>query len=92
MTFEEAIQELEWIYQNGFENDIKIIGTDRILDAIRMGIEGIEKQIPKKPAEYTLHTESDEEVHYEGCPSCKAILNKSHYFLKICHCGQKLDV
>ena len=52
----------------------------------------VERHTPKKPAEYTLHTESDEEVHYEGCPSCKAILNKSHYFLKICHCGQKLDV
>lgn len=54
--------------------------------------EALEMQIPKKPAEYTLHTESDEEVHYEGCPSCRAILNKSHYFLKICHCGQKLEV
>lgn len=58
----------------------------------KVAIESIGKQIPKKPAEYTLHTESDEEVHYEGCPSCRAILNKSHYFLKICHCGQKLEV
>lgn len=54
--------------------------------------EALEMQIPKRPQEYTLYTESDEEVHYEGCPNCKAILNKSHYFLKVCRCGQKLEV
>lgn len=55
-------------------------------------IEAMERQIPKKLQEYELYTEDGELVHYEGCPNCRAILNKSHYFLKICHCGQKLEV
>lgn len=42
MNYEEAISELEWIYQNGFENDLSIIGTDRILDSIRIAIEALE--------------------------------------------------
>lgn len=37
MKVKEAIEELKWIYQNGF-------GTDRILDSIRIAIEALEKQ------------------------------------------------
>lgn len=44
MTDREVIEELEWIYQNGFENDLSILGTDRILDSIRIAIEEVEKQ------------------------------------------------
>lgn len=43
MTNKEKINELEWIYQNGFTNDLNIVGTDRILDAIRSGIDSLEK-------------------------------------------------
>lgn len=43
MAYEEAIKELEWIYQNGFDNDLAIVGTDRILDSIRIAIEVLEK-------------------------------------------------
>lgn len=45
MTDKEVVAELEWIYQNGFDNDLSIIGTDRILDSIRIAIEALEKQI-----------------------------------------------
>lgn len=44
MTDKEVIEELEWIYQNGFDNDLSILGTDRILDSIRIAIEEVEKQ------------------------------------------------
>ena len=85
MTYEEAIQELEWIYQNGFENDIKIIGTDRILEAIRMGIEAIEKQIPKKMVDNT-------DKEWFECPTCGRFLityyagKRNH-----CKCGQAIS-
>lgn len=79
-TIKIAIAEVEWNYPMEYS-----VAFDK-------AIEALETQIPKKPAKYTLYTESDEEVHYEGCPNCKAILNKSHYFLKVCHCGQKLEV
>lgn len=62
------------------------------IDEIRLAIDSIDKQIPKAPREYTLYTESDEEVKYNGCPRCKDFLDRSNYFLKICSCGQKLEV
>lgn len=79
-TIEIAKAEVEWNYPMEYQ------------EAFDIAIDCIEKQIPKSPKEYTLYTESDEEVKYEGCPRCKAILHRSHYFLKICSCGQKLEV
>lgn len=77
-----------------YEEAIKILEAPSDLhgDAIEIAIECIAKQIPKAPKEYTLYTDSSEEVKYDGCPRCKAILHNSHYFLKICSCGQKLEV
>lgn len=57
-----------------------------------IAIEAIRKTIPLPPKEYVLYTEDYEEVKYQGCPACKAILGRSHYFLKICSCGQQLEV
>ena len=91
MTFEEAIQELEWIYQNGFENDIKIIGTDRILDAIRMGIEAIEIQIPKKPTMKIVEKRIIKGCMYPHCPVCNTI-PVPHPNVSYCdYCGQAID-
>lgn len=90
MTYKEAYEILRDtpIDIRSREDDIHT----RYATAQLIALECIEKQIPKKPTKYTLHTESDEEVHYEGCPNCRAILHKSHYFLKVCNCGQLLEV
>lgn len=45
MTYEEAIEEMENIYQNGFDNDFDNDEIEKPLDAIRMAIEALEKQI-----------------------------------------------
>ena len=87
MTNEEAIKELEWIYQNGFDNDLAIVGTDRILDSIRIAIEVLEKQIPKKPFHSGLTYD---------CPSCLeevGKITKSNKLRKThrCVCGQAID-
>lgn len=44
MTNPEAIEELEWIYQNGFVNDFNIDGVEKSLDAIRKGIDALDKE------------------------------------------------
>ena len=84
MTYEEAIKAIKCNYPPEHYSMLR--------EALDIALEVIDKQIPKKPQEYELYTEDGELVHYEGCPNCRAILNKSHYFLKICHCGQKLEV
>lgn len=43
MTNREAIEKLEWVYQNGFDNDFEKDGTEYILDAIRKGINALEE-------------------------------------------------
>lgn len=101
MTFEEAISELEWIYQNGFENDLSIIGTDRILDSIRMAIEALEKQIQKKPirrvVEYKYCSLTYRPFEMWVCPICnKAVeVDDNEEFrtelYPSCECGQRID-
>lgn len=54
MTFEEAKIMLEK-HQAWARSESR-----RYSEAVDIAIECIDKQIPKKPAEYTLHTESDE--------------------------------
>lgn len=61
------------------------------VEARKMGIEALEKQIPKKPI--------IREWSPARCPSCKTILSEAaddgyykHWTtLKICECGQKLN-
>lgn len=43
MTHEEVIAELEWIKIHGFKADKRIIGTNRIQEAIEVAIDALEK-------------------------------------------------
>lgn len=89
MTNKEAIEKLEWVYQNGFDNDFEKDGVEHTLDALRKGIEALEKQVPQKP----LHSG----VEYD-CPRClgtvghittrgRLVLVADHH----CKCGQAID-
>lgn len=92
MTYEEAMDRCVIIRDTLLGRDLTITSNADNIEWATMCAEAIEMQMPKKLQEYELYTEDGELVHYEGCPNCKAILNKSHYFLKVCHCGQKLEV
>lgn len=48
MTTIEAIQELKLVKTHGFVSDKEIVGTDRILSALDIGIRAIESSIPKQ--------------------------------------------
>lgn len=98
MTNEEAIKELQWVRERGFVADIGILGTDRIVCAVNMAIEALEKQIPQKPKSYHTTIFGDDRLAYD-CPNCKHCFtvmrpNCDDVPIRNQHCdicGQKID-
>lgn len=68
MTNEEAIHELEWVKERGFVADKGIIGTDRIVEAVSMAIEALEKSVKYK-------------WHYDDLPE-KPLCGSKGYLVK----------
>ena len=88
-TSMEAVDEL--IYHAGFNRDKAI---EQIQEAMTMGVEALEKQIPKKSTE--VHEKVDKHSSFYClsfmCPSCETAVIFQLYKPKYCkHCGQKLD-
>lgn len=105
MTNREAIKELMddiAMYDNEIVRLNMAIGTpDRnMIDALEMGIEALEKQIPKRVIHRnTMHTQYNSPW---SCPNCEADLSKVEFFsfgggeannrCSYCwHCGQAID-
>lgn len=83
MTESEAIELGNKLYANITNNANNIIKTNDYIDFVRMAINALEKQIPKKP----IFTEDKQ---FALCPCCdmKGLIDKQKY----CDdCGQKLD-
>lgn len=78
MTYEEAIEEMENIYQNGFDNDFDNDEIEKPLDAIRIAIKAIEKQIPRRIVDGNF------------CPRCNVGFG-IHYPEWCGSCGQRID-
>lgn len=86
MTNKEAIHELEWIKERGFVADKGIIGTDRIVEAVTMAIEALEKQIAMKPTEMKEYEDCIDWL----CPKCGRF-HRNDFILQYCsNCGQKI--
>lgn len=69
MTTIEAIQELKWVKTHGFVSNKEIVETDRILNALDIGIRAIESSIPKQ-VNYREYTPAK-------CPICGENLSES---------------
>lgn len=57
-------------------------GYYMLREALDIAVEALEKQLPKKPIEKSIHF-----VYYK-CPNCNRILPIDKNY---CDCGQKLD-
>ena len=92
MTESEAIELIE--------NDLKLHSKDlsgKYKNSLRMAINALEKQIPKKPYIQQVEIEDYDRDCME-CPSCDSFLGyetdckEEHYQDNYCpNCGQKLD-
>lgn len=84
MTVQEAKEILEALFSESTGEDYPY--TDKFGNALRMAIESMEKQIPKKPNVCkNLMTKGSVRV----CPSCSTIIENTDSY---CYeCGQKLD-
>lgn len=95
MTNQEAIKELEWVKERGFVADKGIIGTDRIVEAVGIAIEALEKQISKKPVIKIHDNRIPSEQNQPYCPNCDEYLGWlgwQGYEEKYCdNCGQAID-
>ena len=83
MTEQQAIKILK--EEKSWESD------DRKINAFIMGIEALEKQIPKKPInqKYSFFPHSNLlKSKYGECPICNTVQADDEYCQ---HCGQKLD-
>lgn len=99
MTESEAIKICNTIsFATSFSNSQGIpLNTtkEELTEAMRMSIQALEKQIPKKPIMKQYFEDLEEE--YLCCPTCGEILtdripadNKTFYF-HCMNCGQKFD-
>ena len=80
---------------------VRFTKNQEMLEALSMGIETLDKQIPKKPICETVdENENEYEFEHYMCPNCKNILHQRYkksrelmrYKQNYCHdCGQKLD-
>ena len=83
------------LYANIISNANNIIKTNDYIEFVRMAINALEKQMPKKPIMKQYFDDMEEE--YLCCPTCGEILtdripldNKDFYFHCL-NCGQKLN-
>ena len=67
MTAAEAIKELQWIREHGFVADSKIVGTERINEALDIAIKEVSKEVPKLVL--------IKEYNPAFCPNCGAELS-----------------
>ena len=95
MTESDAIKLVNKLYANITSNANNIIKTNDYIDFVRIAINALEKQIPKKPIMKPYYKDMEEE--YLCCPTCGEILtdrmpmdNKDFYFHCL-NCGQKLN-
>jgi len=84
MTLEEAIEYLELLVQEQYEEPVPFTNPDK--DAEMLGIvrAALEKQLPKKS------TKSDSGM-YHICPCCEMYINANDELPHCPRCGQKLD-
>jgi predicted RNA-binding Zn-ribbon protein involved in translation (DUF1610 family) len=61
-------------------------------DAMRLAVEALEKQIPKKPMEVEEREETDFYYLAFMCPNCgEAVIGQPYRPNNCKHCGQRLD-
>ena len=79
MTYEEAIENLKYL----ISDDCTDTQHD-FVEEIKIAIEALEKQIPKKP-----YKDNENGVYEkEHCPSChRSLFPNDHH----CECGQAID-
>lgn len=86
------LSKLKYVYSHNAKLVLDVSNDD-----IGLIIEGVEKQIAKKPVE--KYTRYDFNGEYDGdfckCPNCKNEIidgfNLDEYYKHCVHCGQKLD-
>lgn len=61
-----------------------------VREAIKIAISAIERQIPKKPKNYTIDCHGYMIYDCE-CPNCKTEHKEMYAFAYCPHCGQKID-
>lgn len=87
MKIEEAKKYILANYFDGMANVKEAVGGNEETMAMKLAVEAIEKQIPKKP----LYEKTYGDCAVYSCPVCKdetMILNGDNYCTM---CGQKLD-
>ena len=86
MTESEAFELGNKLYSNITSNANNIIKTNDYIEFVRMAINALEKQIPKKPRFY---------AHNYYCSVCDSLVGNNEFEwkrFKYCdNCGQKLD-
>ena len=94
-TESEAIKLANKLYANITSNANNIIKTNDYIDFVRIAINALEKQIPKKPIMKQYFDDMEEE--YLCCPTCGEILtdriplDNTDFYFHCLNCGQKLN-
>lgn len=71
--------------------DMVISITESEHESVRLAIEALEKQIPKKPSDISTVKDGNNIIGIIGyCPCCNEIVSESDQTF-VCDCGQKLD-
>lgn len=82
--YEEAIDKLTDILIEATETESSVCYvTDCDAEPLRMAIEALEKQIPKKPSQDSVGL-----FYFPTCPNCHKELEEYDHH---CECGQALD-
>lgn len=85
MTAKKALELL-----NDVEFSEKYQGVQEYTEMLIVCKEALEKQIPKKPKNYTI--DCHEYMIYDcECPNCKTEHKEMYAFAYCPHCGQKID-
>lgn len=86
---EKAIEMMKGRYEFAKENYLE--EAPEYVEALRMSVEALEKQIPKKPIEQRYVNYEIENELIGHCPSCQLRWDVAYWQRYCSNCGQKLD-
>ena len=86
MTYEEVIENLKYL----ISDDCTDTQHD-FVEEIKIAIDALEKQIPKKPTNFAIENNDGYTIYDCECPICEQSHRELFPFAFCIHCGQALE-